>query len=389
MHVRGHVFALDRTSGGSRDGDVGTVHLVKEEVNQRLRSDFEISWAQSDVWVEIDTDGSTLRLLVSAEGASDFTPLDFRSDGLRWFVALQAFLAQRGAERAILLIDEVETHLHYAAQADLIDVLTNQTDVQQVVYTTHSVGALPPDLGCGVRAVVPIVGKQRSRIDNSFWTGGPGYTALLFGVGAETLAFAIPRCLVIAEGASDAVLLPTLLREAMGLQELPYRIAPGLSNTSADRFRALEEEAGRVTYLVDGDAGGLTLCDDLLAVDVEPARVKILEGADWETPEDLLVEEVYFEAVMAELEPYLEPGTTLPTDLLNTKGRAKRVADWASSIGVSPPSKVRVAQRVIDLRTNRDPELSQDSPRSLTTESAASWLREAHGAFCAGLKIEE
>jgi predicted ATP-dependent endonuclease of OLD family len=46
--------------------------------------------------------------------------------GLRWLIALHAFLAARGAQKPILLVDEAETHLHYDAQADLIDALMNQ-----------------------------------------------------------------------------------------------------------------------------------------------------------------------------------------------------------------------------------------------------------------------
>jgi predicted ATP-dependent endonuclease of OLD family len=53
----------------------------------------------------------------------------------------------------ILLLDEIETHLHYDAQADLAQMLAKQEIVAKVIYTTHSMGCLPEDLGTGVRFI--------------------------------------------------------------------------------------------------------------------------------------------------------------------------------------------------------------------------------------------
>jgi len=160
--------------------DHGTVRLLRENANAHLASEFEKSYKQSDVCLQLDTDGTLLRLLVRSEGGEDFVPLSDRSAGFRWFVTLVAFLSKRRAFRPIVLIDEIETHLHYSAQADVVDVLQKQTLASQVVYTTHSAGALPPDLGRNLRAVVPVARRQRSKVSNSFWTAGPGFTPLSF-----------------------------------------------------------------------------------------------------------------------------------------------------------------------------------------------------------------
>ena len=97
-------------------------------------------------------------------------PIRERSDGLRQFVALVALAAhQPNPVPPILLIDEVETHLHYNAQADLIEVLTEQNAARQIVYTTHSAACLPQDLGLGVRVVEGLGERTASKVRQNFW----------------------------------------------------------------------------------------------------------------------------------------------------------------------------------------------------------------------------
>lgn len=119
------------------------VEAIFEAANLRLRERFRDTWTQSDVYPRLSTplDG-IMRIMVSVEGGGDYSVPEERSDGLRWFMALHAFLAARGKEKPVLLVDEAETHLHYDAQADLIDALMSQRIARQVIYTTHSVGCL-------------------------------------------------------------------------------------------------------------------------------------------------------------------------------------------------------------------------------------------------------
>ena len=74
---------------------------------------------------------------VSTPADDGLSTLEERSDGLRWFAALVAF-ANALEARPIITVDEIETHLHYDAQADLIDVLAAQEFASKVIYTTHS-----------------------------------------------------------------------------------------------------------------------------------------------------------------------------------------------------------------------------------------------------------
>lgn len=73
-------------------------------------------------------------------------------------------------------------------------------------------------------------------------------------MGAEAAAFSAFRRAVLAEGVSEMILLPTLLRNASDGSQLNFQVAFGLSNLSA--ARAINEVALITTFLVDGDASG-------------------------------------------------------------------------------------------------------------------------------------
>jgi hypothetical protein len=205
-----------------------------------------------------------IRITVVKDGTKYFSTFGERSEGLKSFVALVAFLnALADRVPPILLIDEAETHLHIDAQADLIQVLQDEIAATQVFYTTHSPGSLPVDLGRGIRFVEPTDEHYASRITHNFWDSKyPGFSSVLFKMGAGAFAFSALRNAVLAEGASDMILLPALLRTATKRDTLPYQIAPRLADINEDEV-ARDDAAAHVAYLVDGDGGGRDLAKHL------------------------------------------------------------------------------------------------------------------------------
>jgi len=148
---------LEQLWAAIESNDVREARTIERRANERLKAKLGPRWSQKDLDVQFNVDGTKLEVLVyeNAEDGAD-SPIEERSDGLRTFVALVAFLARHDfAEPPILLVDEAENHLHYDAQADLIEVLTNDVQATQVFYTTHSPGCLPRDLGTGIRLVAP------------------------------------------------------------------------------------------------------------------------------------------------------------------------------------------------------------------------------------------
>lgn len=379
------------------DRDSGRIpHLEKvfEEANKTLRRRFQETWSQSTVYPRLSTplDG-VLRIFVATEGEVTYSLPEERSDGLRWFIALQAFLVAHRAKVPILLVDEAETHLHYDGQADLIDALMRQRITSKVVYSTHSVGCLPPDLGCGIRVVLAEKEAERSRIGNSYWSVDPapelriGYAPLLFAMGSRLLSLTIPRYGVVAEGPSDAVLLPSLLREAAGINALPYRVVAGLSELAKEDVWRLQEQAGKVICLTDGDDNGDELRRRLTQGGMPAAAVfslgMIVPGC---TLEDLVRRDLFAAAVNGEIEMWELGSLRLEPDHVPAVGRWR----WLENEGtrtdtpIERLSKVRVAQRVVDLGRSVD----ETAPPAARLDAVhRDGLKALHEKLVAALRI--
>lgn len=239
--------------------DEGARDTRLEECNELLSAIFAKAWSQSDLTVRLKAEHHLLKVQVKIveNGVIYYSTFGERSEGLKAFVALVGFLNALPEEAPpILLIDEAETHLHIDAQADLVQVLQDKVQATQIFYTTHSPGCLPLDLGRGLRFVEPTDEHYSSTISHNFWDSKyPGFSSVLFKMGAAAFAFSSLRNAVLAEGAGDMILLPTLIRLATDKDTLPYQIAPRLNDFDEEKFTSVEV-AANVAYLIDGDGGG-------------------------------------------------------------------------------------------------------------------------------------
>lgn len=316
-----------------------------DEANENLEGFYQQAWNQANVAVRLKVDARRLEIRLKELGRKGaVTNIEERSDGLRTFIALSAFLAaQHLSVPPILLIDEAETHLHYDAQADLVGVLLKNVEATQVFYTTHSPGCLPTDLGTSIR----LLSKNKDQHDAStlkadFWTNQePGFAPLLYAMGASAAAFSVCRRAVLSEGPADMVLLPTLIRRATGKSDLGYQIAPGLSNAHAYEMK-VEEIAAKVVYLADGDAGGTKHENALLKAGVGQDRIFRLPSGS--ATEDLIERDQYVEVV----NEMLPTGVTVTAaDLADEQPIAKALQDWGQRSQVKVPGHVAVAYAVL------------------------------------------
>jgi predicted ATPase len=106
-------------------GAVADVTTRRNAANANLTAAFEQSWNQQGIAVQIEVQGTILHVQATTPEDSGVSDIAERSDGMRWFAALLAF-AHGWERQPILLVDEIERHLHYDAQADLIEVLSKQ-----------------------------------------------------------------------------------------------------------------------------------------------------------------------------------------------------------------------------------------------------------------------
>ncbi|MFJ4175209.1 AAA family ATPase [Microbacterium sp. NPDC089696] len=348
-------------------------NTLRNQANRKLIAHFSSAWKQSSLAVDLNVEGKTLRIgLIEDEVFSSI--LEERSQGLRSFVALTAFLASRELDvPPILLIDEAENHLHINAQADLVEMLSRQDQAAKVIYTTHSPACLPSDLGVGIRAVV-VDGDETSHIENSFWAQrAPAMTSLMMAMGASAAALTPARCVVVAEGAGDMILLPTLIRLATGLPRLPYQIAPGLSELPSDLYPELDFQAAKVAYLVDGDRGGVELARTLGRAVPSDLIVSLgVPGA-----ENLLREASYMAAMEKHRGEHAAVSATSALELPDrfSASWANAARDWLSESGVRPPSKVAVAS-----------EFAEDQNLEIDP-GVADLLRAVHERLCVALGL--
>jgi hypothetical protein len=335
--------------------DDGREALSEEEkqVNLRLEALFQV-WSQRKVCTVINVDSTGIGVIGRDRAAPmPDPPLSQRSEGMRTFAALLAFLhaAKAGwSNPPVLIVDEAELHLHYDAQADLVQVFDRQELAQCVIYTTHSVGCLPEDLGLGI-VVVEECGSERSRVSQTFWTGGPGLTPIMLALGATALSFTPARRVMIGEGAHEAILLPTLLRQAR--EGIPlhtpvgFQIVGGLSEVSAGTAARLEEEAGTVLYVVDNDDAGRAAAAVLPQGVRESGRVLTLgDGTDAECIEDFVAAAILVQAVDDVLVADGRLTLQLEVGEVPSTGRAKWL-DEKLAAGGSEEARTRLAQSAV------------------------------------------
>lgn len=355
-------------------GDDGERETQILAANQTLADKFAKAWKQSNVAISLKIEGDTLRVMILQDGRR-ITKFDERSAGLRMFAALVAFLAARDTHTPpILLIDEAETHLHIDAQQDLIDTFMTQTQAAKIVYTTHSPACLPPDLGSNIRAVLPDeANSDVSRIEGSFWRNAAGFSPLMLAMGAGAAAFSTARRVVLAEGASEMLMLPSLIRNAIGVDDLDYQVAPGLSEAPTTMYPELDLEGARVAYLVDGDNGGQARRRALIDGGIPASRIITLGAL---TLENVLDADAY-KATIDTLARELNPKGKVPVlpDLPDPHHSVwpSVFEDWATKHHLKLPGKRVVASRAVEAGT------------AIPSEFGASVLRAVHSELDAAL----
>ena len=358
-------------------GNSADVSTIERAANKILETKFQESWKQSGVHVSLRLQGGQLVVQVVNED-DQFTSFAERSDGLRQFVALQSFATTGWSDDPILIIDEAEQKLHYDAQADLVQMLARQNVAAKIVYTTHSAGCLPEDLGNGVHFVRQSADdKSASQILNKFWAeSDPGFAPLLFGMGASTLAFFPTRNAVMVEGPSDILLLPTMLRETLGVKVLGFQIVPGLAEESRNNFTQMFSKKSRIGYVLDGDDAGVTISRQLVESGVNKDTIFLLrnrEGTAIEL-EDFLDSSLLLEALNTLLAKF--HGAHLPATKaqMPSRHRMKAICNWYKDVTKSKLPKVELAYEVLDLLAADPSRCCLDSKRAPAFDDVAEKL---------------
>ncbi len=331
--------------------DTAECKNVLVPANRNLAKTFSTAWTQTPLGVEFALEGPTLKIYIKDKDEK-FSNLGERSDGLRQFVALYAFTKKNYAKNPILLIDEAERHLHYDGQADLIQMLTRQKIAEKIIYTTHSAGCLPEDLGVGVALVVPDVDHRTSAINSKCWSSTePGFTPLLFGMGANTLAFFPVRYAVVAEGQTEMLLLPTIFRQVSEREFLGFQVVSGLSETTLSVLPAMETAGKRVVYFVDADNEGNLLKKKLKKLNVENDRIYSMRRPTNAslTIEDLIDADCFVKATNRVIDEFYSGKSHVTTTDVSSPNRVDKLNAFCTKNNIKEIPKINIAYHLLDI----------------------------------------
>jgi len=110
----------------------------KEQLNLRLKEDYEKFWTQDMTNLHIDWDSEKLYFFIKEDG--DYYPPNMRSKGKQWHLAFYVRVSARAREKVsnIILIDEPGGYLHAKAQKDVLKRLEDSAKHTQIIFATHS-----------------------------------------------------------------------------------------------------------------------------------------------------------------------------------------------------------------------------------------------------------
>ncbi|MFT4800265.1 MAG: putative ATP-dependent endonuclease of OLD family [Flavobacteriaceae bacterium] len=325
---------------------------LNKEADENLKKKYS-SWSQSKTYptLLLDKDSLSIKIELPSKG---FIGIEYRSDGFKQYIALKAFLHTNSHDLPVLLIDEAEIHLHYAAQADLIKEFEKQDYVNSIIYTTHSAGCLPSDLGSGIRAVEQIFEMNTdsgfSKIRNSIWRNNAGFSPILLAMGANIISFTLARKALFAEGVSETILLPRLLREATGLESIEFQVAPGIAEISKKKLKELKLEAAINSYLVDGDKGGEINKKTLIGSGINENSIIILDKDC--TLEDYVSPKVLLDAINRELNKIQGGILEIDIDEIPYSNRVNYFKTNCKKNNFDYPSKARIAENIATHNSN-------------------------------------
>lgn len=330
--------ALDANDGG---------HLksILDQGEADLARILSADWSQdSEIRVGLTVmDKRTLAITVTTNGRV-FHGIGDRSDGLRSYIALRAFVAnEAGDVPPVLLIDEAETHLHYDAQGDLVRMFEQQRDAAAVIYSTHSIACLPQDLGRGVRVVSRDPDSIESTVSNAWTADGAGVAPLLRAMGAATAILSPSRFLVLGEGPSEPAILPTIFRQALGLRSLPFQVVGRTSSASRDELLRLKDEGAKVVFILDGDKHGDERAEELVEIGFLKRQIVRLDPS-FET-EDLIEPGLYRDALVSHVKAWT--GKAIPVDAVPSPGRVDQVDLICDQHGVQRQGHLDVVGEVL------------------------------------------
>ena len=249
----------------------GKIDLELRRANSCLESKFKRLWGPNKPFPQLRIDARRIHIWVLDPEHDEQSGLsvDRRSAGVLRMIEIIAFSANanKNESRTVILADEIEQHLHYDAQVELIEWLEQGSLHAQVIASTHSIGCWPADIGAQMNAIERVAGA--SLVHNGPYSRlAPGQDGLMAAIGASRVAVRVRGPVVFCEGPIDEMLMPTLFHES-GCDVSGVAFVGSLSQ-SKPGFPPSYPSVPLEAFIFDSDDGGEELKKHLKSAD--PAR---------------------------------------------------------------------------------------------------------------------
>lgn len=258
---------------------VGVLSDIERDVRQRLQEEADDlkghirnrvpELADIDIVPSVSfTGGFQGADLVTSTGAGERVPLHAVGSGRRrrmtlaiWEWTSGVVAREESPRPTVIAYDEPDTHLDYARQRDLVDVIRAQAAIPhvRVLLATHSLNLIDK---VDIRDVIHLVLEDgRTSVRRLPGTGHEEIDRHLAEVatamGMRNSVLLHERCFLGVEGSTETQALPALFRLVTGysLQAAGIALVPGNNNTGALEFaRFLNSQGRRVAFMVDADS---------------------------------------------------------------------------------------------------------------------------------------
>jgi hypothetical protein len=237
----------------------------KRAASAFLSKQFQDLWRQKKVRFDIEIDATTLNIFAEDEGLGMPVRLSRRSTGFRWYVAFawKFTHASKGQyKNCILLLEEPGIHLHYSAQADLLQVFARLAENNTILYTTHLASMV--DLGSPERVRIVESHGKHATVKQGVVSNQRGPMAVIemsLGLTGDMSGLLANRNTLIVEGGDEVLILHKLagMLAAEGKESLSESIYlwPALGASKTPMYAAFAiGQKWQSGVLLDSDSAG-------------------------------------------------------------------------------------------------------------------------------------
>ncbi len=248
--------------------------MLKQFVNSFLNEKFKKNWNSKNIDIELfkninfifnisgDYFTITLKEESNDEDFNNYSHFNDRSDGFKRMASILLSLEQNSPNN-ILLIDEVETHIHIDGQIKLFDFLSSFSEKNQIIFSTISPFMINSNPNINY-LIFDKDEKHYSKAENKKYLE-PNGISKIYGVNIYEY-FLNPKKIVIFEGKIDREFFEYILtKNNFDFTDIRFLEANGASKIPAEIewIISTNKKLEKIISIVDNDKAGLSAIENI------------------------------------------------------------------------------------------------------------------------------